>query len=136
MDKNNFNARFRLFLESIEEERQLNELAGSGDEMDFNTMSRGTASSSELAAGARNAASSNAFSGNGWTPNERNVYKRTVQMFQYMIEQDNIMLIVPELQRFFQQCFRKLDLKLPGSQEAEAGTKPGAGSLSVGGKSL
>ena len=134
MDKNNFNARFRLFLESIEEERQLNELAGSGDEMDFNTIGRGTASSTELASDARTAASTNAFSNKEWSSQEKAIFRRTNGMLRYMIENGDIVRIVPDLKMFMKNCFKKLALKLPGSQEAETNTKPGEASLSIGGK--
>lgn len=132
MDKNNFNANFRLFLESIEEEKHLNELQG---DLGIKSLGVGTASSTDLTSDARNAASQNTFSNKEWSPQEKAVFRIVNQLFRHMIENGDIMRIVPELRTFFPRCFSKLGIEAPAPQNTEA-AKDGAGSLSVSGKSL
>lgn len=131
MSNNNFNSRFRLFLESIEEEQQLNELQSS---LGFKSLGLGTASSNDLAGDARSAVSTNAFSGKEWSPQEKAIFRIVNQLFRHMIENGDIMRIVPELRRFFPVCFSKLGIEPPEPENTDK-TKE-AGSLAIGGKPL
>ncbi len=120
-----YNSKFRLFLDSLEEERsrkeRLEELAGGPDvSADASSIGIGTASSSELTANARNAANQNAFSGKEWSAQERKIFQRLNSVFKNMIENGDIVRIVPELRQFIKQCYTKLGIKTPGPAEQKS----------------
>lgn len=116
MGNSNFNDNFRLFLESLEDEKLLRELAG---DMGLNKFDSATASSSELANDARQSLSSQNFSGKSWSPRERAVFRIVSSIFRHMIENGDITRLIPDLKIFFNRSLDKLGIQPPPPAEKD-----------------
>ncbi len=116
MGNSDFNNNFRLFLESLEDEKLLRELAG---DMGLYKFDSATASSSELANDARQSLSSQNFSGKSWSPRERAVFRIVTSIFRHMIENGDITRLIPDLKIFFNRSLDKLGIQPPPPAEKD-----------------
>jgi hypothetical protein len=116
MVNGDFNNNFRLFLESLEDEKLLRELAG---DLGLNKFDSATASSSELSNDARQSLSSQNFSGKSWSPRERAVFRVTNSVLRYMIENGDITRLIPDLKIFFNRSLDKLGIQPPPPAEKD-----------------
>ena len=121
MDNNNFNARFRLFLENVDEEQLIKEAE---EELGLDTIGNDVASSADLTSDARSSLSQNSFSNKTWSAKEKAIFRRTNSVLRYMIENGDIVRILPQIKQFLQRGISSLGIQPPGPAEKPKSSLP------------